>query len=85
MDIDKDEVGKTLDLLRLKLIQQRTLTEEITILYSRLNTQCGTLIDVPVEQKTKAKIGWGADPNYKAPQVSPETMALRDHVLSKEF
>jgi len=85
MDIDKEEVSKTLDLLRLKLIQQRTLTEEITILYSRLNTQCGTLIDVPVEQKTKAKVGWGSDPNYKAPQVSPETMTLRDHVLSKDF
>jgi len=84
MEIDKEKFSNTLDLLRMKLILQRDLTEQITVLYSTLNELAGNIINVPLDQKTKAKPGWGADPNYQKP-VTPESQVLRDHQLGKEF
>ena len=85
MDIDVNKIAAKLDLLRLRLNQQRDLTEELTKLYIEINVMLGTPIDVPVDQKTKAKAAWGADPNYVKPPVSPESQVMRDHVLSRDW
>ena len=85
MEIDVAKVAEKLDLLRLKLNQQRDLTEEITKLYIEMNVMLGTPINVPVDQRTKAKVGWGPDPNFQKPPVTPESQVMRDHVLSKDW
>jgi hypothetical protein len=84
MEMDKDKVLQKMDLLRMKLLQQRELSEGIEKLYNELNEALGTPITVPFEQKFKAQKGWGPDPSY-VPRVTPESQAIRDHTMTKEF
>lgn len=84
MEIDKSKLSSLLDLLRIKLIQQRTLTDDITKLYEEINVLSGNLITVETTSKVKNGKAWGPDPSF-VPPVTPESQYLKSHTLSKEF
>ena len=81
----KAKIEQTLDLLRLKVIQQRELTEQIAQLYHDLNELHGSPIKLALDVKSRNKPGWGPDPNFNKPAISPESQVLRDHQLTREF
>lgn len=85
MELNKEKLMNALDLLRMKLIQQRELTDQITLLYQDINEFSGNLISAPLDQKTRSKPGWGPDPAYVPPSVTSESQALKAHQLSKDF
>lgn len=81
----KGKIEAVLDLLRLKIIQQRELTEQIAQLYHDLNELHGSPIKLALDVKSRNKPGWGPDPNFNKPATSPESQVLRDHQLTREF
>lgn len=81
-----DKLTSLLDMLRMKLNEQRQLTEQITNLYVQINQECGNLVTVPVEHRIKQKpTPWGPDKDYKPPIATPESQYLKDHMLTREL